>query len=434
MAAEAHGVRQGHTHICLARVVRDVVEVALRIRVRVVDRRRKNPVADRERAHDRLDSARGTEHVTHHRLGRGNGELVRVVAEYLLDRLGLRQIAEGSGRAVSIDVVDLLRRQAGSVEGLSHHLDDADRLRVRRGHVVGVVRGAVPEDFRVNRRAARLGRVERLEVDDSGALRHDEARAGRVERTRSLRWIPVRGGEATHRREPREDERVDTGLGASGEDGVGMAVATRTLGMKVGETRSKPRSRRMSACRMSSVKPPMAEPRTMPTRSGRKPFTPASANASFPAPRANRTFGSSRFMSLAEARPWASKSLTSPAIETGYSLASKARMSSIPLRPARAASHVALASLPIGVTAPIPVMTTLRIPLLFRRRRGELGYAGNLRPRAAALAPLSAHGGRAPERASRGGRLAVRAQMGRLSRHPRECRAGASPLEPERTS
>ena len=98
-------------------------------------------------------------------------------------------------------------------------------------------------------------------------------------------------------------------------------------------------------------------------------------------------------MSLAEARPWASKSLTSPAIETGYSLASKARISSTPLRPARAASHVALASLPMGVTAPIPVMTTLRIPLLLRRGEAELGYAGNLRPRAASRAPLPAHGG-----------------------------------------
>jgi hypothetical protein len=56
-----------------------------------------------------------------------------------------------------------------------------------------------------------------------------------------------------------------------------------------------------------------------------------------------------------------SKSLTSAAMRTGYSLASNALMKSMPLRPATAASQVDRQSLPSGVMAPSPVTATLRI-------------------------------------------------------------------------
>ena len=51
----------------------------------------------------------------------------------------------GAAGAVGVDVVDLGRLHLGAAEGISHHLDHADReSRVGRGDVVGVVRGAVP--------------------------------------------------------------------------------------------------------------------------------------------------------------------------------------------------------------------------------------------------------------------------------------------------
>ena len=74
-----------------------------------------------------------------------------------------------------------------------------------------------------------------------------------------------------------------------------------------------------------------------------------------------RTFRSRRLASFGEATCDGSKSFTSAAIRTGNSLASKARMKSIPLSPATAARHVDGASPPSGVTAPSPVTTTLRI-------------------------------------------------------------------------
>ena len=57
VAAEAHRVRERDAHVGLARLVRHVVEVARRVRVLVVDRRRNDAVVHRERAHDRLDRA-----------------------------------------------------------------------------------------------------------------------------------------------------------------------------------------------------------------------------------------------------------------------------------------------------------------------------------------------------------------------------------------
>ena len=84
-----------------ARLVRDVVEVALRVGRLVVDRRREDALVEREHAHHRLDRAGRPEAVAGHRLRRRDRELVRVVAEDLLDRprLGERRRAASTSRA-----------------------------------------------------------------------------------------------------------------------------------------------------------------------------------------------------------------------------------------------------------------------------------------------------------------------------------------------
>ena len=137
-----------------------------------------------------------------------------------------------------------------------------------------------------------------------------------------------------------------------------LAVSTSTLGMKYGEIRSGPRSRRVSACCTIPFRPPIAEPNTIPTRIGSKPFRPASAIASLAAPSASTTLRSSRRRSFGPARPVGSKSLTSAAIRTGSPSGSNARIQSIPLSPATAAFQVERASFPTGVIAPSPVTAT----------------------------------------------------------------------------
>jgi hypothetical protein len=112
--------------------------------------------------------------------------------------------------------------------------------------------------------------------------------------------------------------------------------------------------------------PPIAEPKTIPTRLGSNPFSSASPTASFAEATASSTLRSSFRASFAETTLPGSKSLTSAAIRTGNSDASNARMKSTPLRPSRAASQVEGASFPSGVTAPRPVTTTRRTVLVYQ--------------------------------------------------------------------
>src|SRR4029077_5900468 len=137
-----------------------------------------------------------------------------------------------------------------------------------------------------------------------------------------------------------------------------LAESTSTFGMKYGEMRSGPRSRSVSACSTIPIKPPIAEPKTIPTRCGSKPFRPESVSASLAAPSASTTLRSSRRSSLGCASPAGSKSLTSAATRTGSPSASNARIQSTPLSPATAARQVSGAVFPTGVTAPRPVTTT----------------------------------------------------------------------------
>ena len=126
-----------------------------------------------------------------------------------------------------VDVADALGLDLGPLERRPHHLGDADRLGLGRGHVVAVVGGAVAEHLGVDGRAARAGRLELLEHEHARAFAHHEAGAGRVERPRGARRVLVLGGKAAHRGEAGQDQRVDAGLGAAGEDRVGVAAPDR---------------------------------------------------------------------------------------------------------------------------------------------------------------------------------------------------------------
>src|SRR6267142_610754 len=103
-AAEAEGVRQRRLDVLLARLVRDVVEVAVRVGRLVVDRGRQHAVIEREHRGDRLDAAGGAEEVARHRLGRRHGQLARVVAEDALDGDGLELVVVRRRGAVGVDV------------------------------------------------------------------------------------------------------------------------------------------------------------------------------------------------------------------------------------------------------------------------------------------------------------------------------------------
>src|SRR5439155_15051705 len=84
-AAEPEGVRERVPDVGLAGDVGHDVQVALRIRVLVVDGRGKHLGLEDESGDARLQAARGPEQVARHRLGRADRHPTRVVAEDALE-------------------------------------------------------------------------------------------------------------------------------------------------------------------------------------------------------------------------------------------------------------------------------------------------------------------------------------------------------------
>src|SRR5207245_2569488 len=224
-AAEAEGVRQRDLDVLLARLVRHVVEVAVRIRRFVVDRRRQDAVVQCEHGRDRLHAAGGAEEVARHRLRGRDGEPPGVLAEDALDRERLELVVVGRGRSVRVDVPDLGGVEPRVAQGGRHRARGAVPLGVGRGHVVRVARHPVADDLRVDPGVAADGVLKRLEHEHPGAL---------------------------------APKRMDTSPDA---------MLTIIIGMKKGDTRSGPFSRRVSWVLSRVWIPPIPEPISTPKRS-----------------------------------------------------------------------------------------------------------------------------------------------------------------------
>ena len=119
-----------------------------------------------------------------------------------------------------------------------------------------------------------------------------------------------------------------------------LGESGRKFARKKGDMRLQPRSRRTSCCSSVWLIPPTQQPTTTPTRSGLKPLMPASPIASRAAATAKRTARSTWRAFFGAITSAGSKSLTSPAMRTGNSSGSNARIVSTPLFPATSDSHV----------------------------------------------------------------------------------------------
>ena len=86
-----------------------------------VHRRRHDLIAQREHRDAGFQSAGAAQQMPGHRLGRADQHLVGVIAEGTLDGRGFEFIAQRRRCAVSIDVADLLRRDAGIAQRIAHH-------------------------------------------------------------------------------------------------------------------------------------------------------------------------------------------------------------------------------------------------------------------------------------------------------------------------
>ncbi len=75
---------------------------------------------------------------------------------------------------MGVDVVDIVRRQAGALQRHRHAAVRAIAIFRRCGDVVSVTGKAVTDDFGINLCAARLGMFQLLQNDDAGTFAHDE--------------------------------------------------------------------------------------------------------------------------------------------------------------------------------------------------------------------------------------------------------------------
>ena len=77
-------------------------------------------------------------------LGAADGKLLRGRTEHAFDRPCLGLIAQRRARAVSIDVVDLIRCQICICQGRTHRLGSTGALLIGLRNVSRITAGAVP--------------------------------------------------------------------------------------------------------------------------------------------------------------------------------------------------------------------------------------------------------------------------------------------------
>src|ERR1035437_2239155 len=105
VAAEAEGVVEHQLWVHAPSTLGDVVQVAVRIWILIVDGRGYPAVHDGHHREDRFDGPGTAQAVPGHRLGRGDRDLPGpVLTQRLLDGQGLRRIVELSRGAMGVDV------------------------------------------------------------------------------------------------------------------------------------------------------------------------------------------------------------------------------------------------------------------------------------------------------------------------------------------
>ena len=145
-----------------------------------------------------------------------------VVAENGLDGLDFADVAQRSGGAVRVDVVDFFRLHSRVFQSHLHAAGSAAAFRVRGGKVVGVRGDAVADEFPVNFCAALLGVFQRFQNDNAGAFAHDEAVAVHVVRAGGPLGLVIAGAEGFHVAEPGHARGQDGSFRPAADHDVGI--------------------------------------------------------------------------------------------------------------------------------------------------------------------------------------------------------------------
>ena len=108
-AAKGEGVRHDGVDLEFLRHIGHSVDGTTRIRLKEINRRRRNLFAQRRDGDSQFKTAARAKRVTMNRLGRGDRDFSAVLSENAPDRFRLGDVVGVGRRAVRIDVVDLAR-------------------------------------------------------------------------------------------------------------------------------------------------------------------------------------------------------------------------------------------------------------------------------------------------------------------------------------
>ena len=120
-------------------------------------------MVDGEHCDDGFDAAGSAKQMTRHRFGGAESQLVSVFAKSLFDRERFAFVAERSRSAVSVDVADSFRSNAGVLNRSLHRSDNSALCLIRRGNVISVGRHAVATNLGLDSRSASASMLKFLE-------------------------------------------------------------------------------------------------------------------------------------------------------------------------------------------------------------------------------------------------------------------------------
>ena len=208
----------------MQRCTLDHAERGIRMGRPEIDRRQDDLLLQGIHDPEHLDGGAGSDHVADLSLHRVGGNLLEALAENAVQAVVLGRGAFDGARAVEVDAVDLVRRNAGLVERGAHRLGrgGTGRFRVRNGPCVhrAAVAGDLREDF--------------LPVGHAFGILHQEGHGGFAEDGPVAVQVAgaafdgggfVTGRQGAERGESEVGERHDHGVGAAAHDGPGQSAA-----------------------------------------------------------------------------------------------------------------------------------------------------------------------------------------------------------------
>src|SRR5882762_5187033 len=167
-----------------------------------------------------FQTAGASKQVASHRFGGTDGNLA--LAKKVPDGMCLQRVANRSGSAMSVYIIDLVRANASVAHRVAHYAESAFVLGRGLSHMVGVSGHAVAGNFGKDGCAAFLGVLELFQNQDAGALAHHKTVAVLVPGTAGFLRLVVAGGKCAHGGKSADAHGSDGGLGAASDHHVSV--------------------------------------------------------------------------------------------------------------------------------------------------------------------------------------------------------------------